>query len=666
MHIDVFKRIGRQVADLEKTGVKFDVCIKGDAEYNAGANTAYFEPINFKVTTLKQLAEVQTVLARPLRITYENCKITLPTGKQMNCVKTVPMVLAEMSTKPELKSAYPSLKFYSNLAYNRSYHFTIDMIASPPLEQTEEEVTYRYIGDNNSCMFCIPHTHELYNYLDQGSFFCKVTRNSKEKIIITSEMTVDTYLCFYMAYLQPDLIKHFQNECYVNPALAKVLRIKMEKEYVPPNTYYHRQGDYGYVKDAVFKEYEKTVSAGLFEKLSKGQIPSGSFNNIKLTKTSADYEGINIVAPDLLAQLMSVMVFDDRTDIYGLIRTYIQTKLAKLENMEFTAPATPAEGEAATEKEEQVFTTEFNINGIDIKVKRTNLNTRRYVNDVAINKEEVDPVCYRASCFDNQEIFDRFLTSVRAMSLKWHDAIANGVGVKIHDTMSHEEYSRPEAPLAAPKLKFRKKEDEVHLVIDGEKSVPIKFTTFLAKVATLNRKTTNSYQYDGYLARNAAWCRRELIALLKECCTFEEKTLVTELKDKKQVPVLVDGKKQYTKKQVCKLSDKDAEFIEKMAREYHTKALEKSKLFLEKAVKDTGAKLERWNGEDHYIVEGKMRKYAVKVTTNQVFNYDTKQYICIVEPGHQVSVGGDATACRLYALKNDQANVAKIGTLRHG
>jgi len=690
MHIDRFKAIARQVSELEKTGVKFDVSIVHDEPWTKGYAGAGFEPVSFEVSTLRQLSDVQAILAKPLPLSTQNCKLDFSTLKG-DCVRNVMDVLTTIKAHPLEKSKYPTLKFYSNIARN-SFYINLEpkMICEDPPQQQEEDITYRFIGTRQMCQFCIPHTHPLYNYLDKGSFFTVAKgRNGKEKIFITNEMTVDTYLCLCMAVQDPDnMQKHLQNECYINANIAKVTRVKMEKDFV--DNLYGRGDQYNRLRESVLREYEKTANAGLLDKLMKGTIPSGSFNQMKLTKNSAQYEDIKIEADNLLQTLLSNTVFDDRTDIYVLINAYISKMIDEVEEHKWTeAPPPPAgtnveqkvmDDWAAKCKElaEQTAERAFVVNGINVSIKRTNQNTRRYVNGIPINKEEVEKVAFRASCFTDQETFDKFVTSVKNMSLKWHDAIALGVGVKIHDGMSYDEYKKAEAPMSAPKLTFRVINGDVHLKIDDNKSAKIKFNDALKKISTLNRKTNDSTSYSmGYRRRDAAWARTKLIDTLIECCTFEEKKLVTKLQKVKakkgeadkfeEVPVLdADGKKTYEKVKKCTLTREDAQFIEKMARDYHLKALEKSKLFLETAIKNTGAKLEKFNGEDHYIVEGKLRKYAVNAKTNGVFNYETKGYICIVEPGHQVSVGGDATACRLYALKNDTVTLGQIGTLRHG
>jgi hypothetical protein len=152
--------------------------------------------------------------------------------------------------------------------------------------------------------------------------------------------------------------------------------------------------------------------------------------------------------------------------------------------------------------------------------------------------------------------------------------------------------------------------------------------------------------------------------VLKACCTFDKKELVV---DTEGNPVLTaEGNKQYNITKECMLTDEKAAFVGKMAQEYYENAIKKSSVFLAEAVAKTGAKLINFNGEECWYVEGQLHKYAVSKKTNQVYNYERGNYICIVEPGHRVEVGFDATACRLLALKNDSVRVKQIQTLGHG
>jgi hypothetical protein len=329
-------------------------------------------------------------------------------------------------------------------------------------------------------------------------------------------------------------------------------------------------------------------------------------------------------------------------------------------------------------EEEVVAEYRFTINEIPITLKRTSENTRRYVNGHMINKIEVEEVAFQASCYDDAELYEKFVKSVSKMSLKWHKALAYGVPVKINAGLSYDDYHRAEAPMACPRIKFVKEEDDFKLVVGENQSVKIKFNECLTKLKTLNRQTNNNYAPGSYNQKNNLWAQRQLVDILKQCCTFDKKEVKTvEVEepqfDDKGVLVVNDKgepiykkvkKKEVTVTKECTLTDEQAKFVGKMAEEFHKKALEKSEIALKNAIKNTGATVVQFKGEDHYRVEGKLRKYVVNKRTNEVFNHDTGNYVCIVEPGHQIMVGFDALATRLYALKNDSVMAAKVGTLR--
>lgn len=654
MHLDHFKKLAKDVAELEKTGAKFDVLISNDNIFTKGNTHALFHPANFEVSSLKQLSEIQRVLGRTI-VFSNNDKVSIDALKKaQNCVSPVSQIAENIRTGKSNKTDYPTLKFfYPGLNSGSSgggYNATagIQMISLPPFEQIEEEVTYRYIGNSAFCQYCIPHTHPLYMYLDQGFFYASYVVSGKETIVITNELNLDTLCCFYLLGASPKNIKDLQDGCFLNSATAKARRIQLEKQALTEMGSYAIQ-QYNNHKNNAIREYEKVVNSGLIRKVLDGQLPHGVYNSMRFTKNSASYETITIQADNLLEYLSNNLIFDERTDIYTLVRTYITLVNNAVESAQLTVT-----------EENPVATIEktFTINGIPMSVSRTTANTRRYVNGIAINKEEVETVCNRAACFQDAETFNKFVTSVHKMSLKWHDAIANGVGVKIHDGMSYDELRRSEAPLSAPKLKFRMEDGDVKLQIDDNSSVKIKFNDFLKKIEVLNRKTNGGYS--SHVARDVVWARTELTNLIKECCTFTKKILVV---DADGEPVLADGKKQYKSVSECIITNEQAAMIERMARDYQKKAIERSKLLLAKAMKDTNARIEKYNNQDYYVVKGTMREYGINAATNQVVNWGNKGHICIVEQGHTVGVGADSTVTRLYSLKNDSMLVGQITTL---
>lgn len=642
MNLKTFRKIVRQVEDLAKSDLKFDIAVRNDSDWQPDSESAFFEPVHFNITSHKQLYETQEILQKPIAISASLKKLV---GSAAPSFLDTVVVHNYIVKQPALKSKYPTLKFYSNTIKQQYYDFVLYMITAPPLEKIEGDVTYRYIGDERQALMCLPHTHQLYNYLDEGFFFIKMGKTGK--IIIANELTVDVFLCLAMLFVEPRLAKELPHECYLNAATAKLLRIKFEKDARVNKDIYNR------IRINALAEYEKVVNSNLVRKLVTGELKTATYNDIRLTAESAVYETVSIQAKDLLKKLETSMVFDDRTDIYTLTRSFILNEINILEGEAFDPNS----------KEEQSFSKSFNINGINITIKRTSDNTRRYVNDVAINISELEPVCYRASCFDNQEIFDKFVKSIHDMSLKYHDALASGVPMKIHDGLSSEDYRKATADPSSPRIRFKKNDKgDFMLMIDDTKAVKVKLGDAIKELATLNRKINDGYSVvDGYSRRDAKWGRKKLAEILKECCTFDKKQLVVG-EDKK--PILdKDGKKQYTKIKECELSDEHAKAIEEMSRKFYEKALEKSKIFLATALKITKSEEITYQGQPAYLVPGKTKKYVVFKKTNQVANFETGGHICIVEAGHKVSVGADATAARIYACAADSVVLKNIGRL---
>lgn len=656
MNLETFKRIQRQVAELEKAGLEFDVQISNDRSWAKGCSDASFDPVFYKVTKLSQLAQLQAITGTRIRMATQQM-YGVPTSEIAlnveveNCTVNLSEKIRTERDLLNVRKDFPAIKFYSPSTH-RHTPFTPVLIEKAPTEKTEDGITYRFLGTKDYCELCIPHTSDIYIYLDKGFCYGKIREGSrKERVVITNELTPDTYLVMYLCSLHPPFTRQLDKECFINAAKAKILRIKFEKELKP-----EYKNNYESLKQDLLADYEKSVNSNMINKVIRGELPIATFNRIKLTKDSANYEGVTLESPGMLPYLYERMIFDDRTDIYGIIDNFIKGKYEELEK---------AALEAGENEEEKSIKAEFKINGIEIAIKRSTANTRRAVNGFYINKEEITDVCYRASCFDTQEIFDKFVKSVHSMSLKWHDAIGNGIPVKIHNELKDEEYKSPTAPTTCPRIKFSKEEDHVYLITgEGENDrAPIKLNAAIKKIARLNRMTNNKYSHDyGYTPRNAAWARRQLVKILKECCTFKVKTPKVDADGK---AIIVDGKRQYDVTHVCHLTEEKSAFIGKWAVEYYNKAVKRSIQFLEEAVKQTGATTIEFNGEPCWYVEGIMHKYAVSKRTNMVFNYERGNNICIVEPGHRVEVGFDATATRLLMLKNDRYRSHQVTTLQH-
>lgn len=603
-----------------------------------------------------------------------------------------------------LRKLLPTVKFFptifnSGAGSNILNRFCPLALWTAPIEVSEKTVTYRVIyGQNDACgPLCVTPEDQVYQYLDKGFIFLNLKSSpgfagKNAEFIICSEVSIDTLCCMMLIYARPSLADLLPYRLFLagGPG-AKVMRARLEKEaqtQVSGGVY----REYEALRTRVLQEFENANNQGVISNLLSGSIGAGTFNGIKLTPNSAQYETVKIEAPDLLKTIAATTAFDDGFDIYTAVNSFLDSTFKKLESAVFKGddgktvklPDTVPVDENAAEVEEPVLGVKkpddrisgstvdlsFVINGINITFSRTTANTRRYINGVAINKDEMTRVAYRACCFSKQEDFDAFLQQINEMSLEWHDHLGNGFRVKINDNMSDEDFRLPEAPLAAPRLRFKRDGNEIHILIGdrnltGEnESYPIRFANFIHRLRRINRLTTNTFQpTHGYGKRNAVWARRELTKAIIDCCTFEEKV---PLMNEKGEPVLgADGKQAIEIRKVCKIPHEKAAFVEETARIFQERAIQREKEFLEKAVKATEAELKNIDGHDYYIVKGSLRSYRVCPNSNKVYEHPSGRHICVVEPGHKITLGGDATAARLYALRNDKMLVSKIQTLAH-
>lgn len=645
-----FKKICTAVRKLEKEKIKFDVNFR--TAYINNRDTYVFHPSNFVLKTVKDLAIIQAHLDnRPIHW-YEG-KIEIPEKHRTPVVEQTYDVARDKATYQ-----IPSVRFFPNGMMNRGLRnltHVKTIVAAPPEHQIGDR-TYRTVCDAADVYFCVDDEHKYYQYLDKGFSFVSFSNRGKENLLITNELTLDTWLCIVLCALEPMCMKHLVNECYLPSATAKVTRAKMERIVAASPM---SNQTYTALRTTMTVEFEKSNHDAAVRGMIDGKATSCTYNDVKLTPTRASYENINIEAPDFLDTLKR-MNLNDHTDIYAIIRQYIEHKFEALQAHKF---ADAQDGQPAPEDPSYNLA----INGLQIRISRTRDNTRRYVNDHPINIAEVEAVVFRASCFHDQNAFDAFIKEVSKMSLKWHDILANGLKVKVHPGMSYQELRRAEPPANSPRLKFKKVGKEFFIVVGENQMAKIKFNKFITKVSTINRKTSgrSKWVYDPqgrgtYITRNGEWCATQIAEAIRECCTFPTKVIVP--MDAGTVGE-AEGATQEVTQDVCGVTLEQSTFICRMANELQDKAIERSKVFLANAMKATGATKENWKGHEAYIVKGKLRSYAIKASDNKVYDSESGRHICIVEPGHKVGVGFDALAARLYALANDSRMTAKITTL---
>jgi len=509
-----------------------------------------------------------------------------------------------------------------------------------PFEVMEGNHTYRIVNTSSgrSEILIIGRDDEpIYDYLDKGFFIRavkEVTPSGKETrhIMVTNELNVHTMHIFFMVTMQAKLCTMLKNGCFVHSSDAQLMRLKMEKKLLPK----HKKR-YDEVRAFIEKDYQSNTSLLVINKIKNGEIEKSGINEITITKESAHYENIKIEAPDLLEVLYDKLNFGGEFDIYTIVETYTEAFQKKV-----------------TEKDVAEGTCEFpiiKINGFDIAVTKNSSGVRK-VNGKRINSTEIKDVIYRASCHHNLDEYNLFVRRISKMSLRWHDAIANGLQIKIHSNITHDEYKNESPSSDAPAIKFWIDPAAKCIKIrtedpDGGK---VSLGRLIDKVSTINKKTNEGWSYKLGETRNYRWARKELVKAIRDCCTFS-KTITKE-----------DGTTEtntwttITKEDIAKLID--------VADEAKKKAIERSKAFLEGAVKTTGAELIEFLGKKAYKVKGGLREYAIVVESAKVYDFNTKQYRCIVNDNHFRGAGYDDIAARLYVLKNDSVMQDKIGTLK--
>jgi len=515
-------------------------------------------------------------------------------------------------------------------------------IVRPPWEVTEGAHTYRFVTMTSTATHT-PTVVELardddpiYNYLDQGFFYLRVNAQVKDKLstyrVVSDRLDVNTMHIFIMCSMQPKLTEVLRDSCFVHSSDAQLTRLKMEKKLDAKF-----KGKYEIFREYIEKDYLANTSALAIHNLVAGVVEKVAIDEVVLTPTKASYQNISIEAPKLIGTLSTAVNFAGEFDIYTLITAYANHIDKTQEDARIVG--------------EEIYLPVFSINGIAINIQVGNTGVRR-INGIRINKVEVREAVYRASCSHSVEDYNLFLRRISKMSLRWHDVLANGVPVKMHSSMSGEDYNKPKPPADAPSVRLIVSPILKRFALDIEgRHIPVKLGKFLERVDTINRRT-NCKQGRGYGAthRNYMWAQREVATALIECTTFEK------------LEVAEDGTK--TKTSTVGVTRKDIEALLKKCNEAKLKALQKSKEFMETAITSTKAERIEFLGKPALKVVGSLRTYAIVLENAKVYDLDTKKYRCIVNDHHYQGVGYDDIAARLYALRNDAISQKHIGTLK--
>jgi hypothetical protein len=506
-----------------------------------------------------------------------------------------------------------------------------------PLEIVENEHTYRFMSSLNGYNYGITmisrDDDKYYNYLDKDHYiFIPNTNTVGDRIVITNRYDINTAKIFVLCYLQPELADMLQDGCFTHHSTAALLGLKMEKKLKDEFKTKYRE-----MSELLEAEYIKYMGSATIRAFFSGESENLTVNNIKFTNNSAQYENIKIEVDGLLEYIKQFLLGNNEFDIYNVI-DYYAAGISRQYNNYFPikdAPVTEGEAETVTSYRK------FKINNLDIDLQVSSTGYSRYINGVRIMKDDVATAICRAACYRDQEQYNLFLKSISRMSLKWHDIVSNGLRMKICN-MSREDYSNPIPGKNFPKLKFviEPESRRIKLKVSEDKKVAINFSKFVKKVESINRKTDgkNIKRNDTYFAtiRNHAWAIEQIVKALLDCCPS-----ANDLTNHEVVNLLSE------------------------ANEVRDASLAKSREFLANAVKITGAEEITFKGQRAYKVKGSLREYVVVIGTAKVYDYETKQYRCIVNDQHYVGTGYDDIAARLLALKNDSLTQHVVRTL-HG
>jgi len=657
-----FLKIAKQVQILSKHVNTMDVSIDKTTEY---VNNQYVPTVKIAYTSLhfdtvadmhaysKYLSIPTNKLKIGKDIRYQDLQANIAARGGWDSTHVM-QFLRQDSSKGE-----PSVKL---IPEETGYAFRPNIIKLPPIEYTEGDYTYRILTNQSSKNYSaririIARNDEpIYDYLDKGFFVMTVTEKSDELskpvFVVSDSYDVNTAHIFMMCKLQHNLISMLKDECFVSKYDAEMTKLKMLRKLTP-----EAKALYLKHSKAIDEDYRKNTTLVVVGKLLSGEIEKTIIREVEFSATTAKYENTEIEAEDLMTVLSRDLDFNSEFDIYAVAQLYANYAEKCLDAKSWSYTEIQDINAGANELKKKSLPT-FKINGISISAA-VSYTGQRYLNDIRINQDEVAKAIYRASCYRSSEDYNLFLKSISRMSIKRHDIIANGLQVKIHAGMSADEYREAKPGVNAPALKFviDTQDKRIKLYIDENRQVPVDISGLIKKVQTINTKTNNRSFYDrsenayNYINRDHVWAATELTRALIEFTTFPVK--FKNLEDGTEV-----------KKDVVMISKEDVTKLLKVVEEQSKDKIERSKQFLSTAVNLTGAEEIEFLGERAYRIKGNLREYAVVIKTAKVYDYETKQYRCIVNDRHYKGAGYDDVASRLLALKNDSVMQDQIGTLR--
>ena len=641
----------KQFAAIQKEMPDVSIEVEPENFWFGAENHWHFVPRYGNVSTIPQLAKICEntswfVLEKSLTATSR----AVPAIAEAFGLKNMAIVEnahASLIQSP-VKYYYESIRNFSS----NGFGMVIPMLLSgPPSEMRVGDKQYRvfsgrtvmthgdgYVRDlatHDKAVFAVSTDSPYYNYLDQNHvvfFISKV--GEAPKIFIANQLSLNVY-AFAAAFsvasdklltspLRNDVFLFSQNNAELHQAVGLLERVLPEKYSKAYNT----------LKQAIRADFESRAQNVIVTKFQRGEIKELTINNIKLSANKAVYETVSIEADNIADTILHKLDPNSVFDIYQLVDAYIQ---GILEAMSRVPRAVNTQGYAEAKQ------WNLAINGIPITVGLSITNTRRKVNNHYINAEELQRVLRRATCFDDVTMYNNFLREVERASLRVHDALSNGVPIKIFTFDSYSDYNK-EVTAKHPKIFFTYVQGKYFLWLNKEKTLKVplrRFVGMLDELKTLNVRTNNGWVSDdsGLNRRNTDWCKWKLKTIIRaHAISDTDACLVTDA----QLLVLIDW-----------------------LLEARTEAEKRSRVLLETMVTETAAVAKPYRGIEAYELKGNSgRVYAVEKESNKVWDVATGNYVCIVDGRGEMGIGYDALVARLLALKNDTFVVDKITTLR--
>lgn len=546
------------------------------------------------------------------------------------------------------------VKYYFETAKNFSsggFGLVVPMlITGSPQEVSANGKTYRtVVGDalvtsgdgyardasiQEPAYFAVSTDSPLYNFMDRGHVIFFVSKSGEEpNIFIANQLSLNVYYIAALYAVAPDKVRPLlRNEVFLNASnSAELQRVLTAAERAISEKVAAR---YAKLKTEIRKDFEKNAQNIVVTRFQRGETKEVVLNSIKFSENKATYETLSIEADGLTDVVLKRLDPNGVFDIYQLVDVFILSILEEIANL---PRSTTSEGFADARQ----WT--FRINNIPITLAVSNTNTRRKVNNHYINADELHRVIRRATCFNDAAQYELFVRQIEKASLRVHDALANGVPVKIFVFDRYYDYRKP-VTTKHPKIFFVCEKGKYFLWLNKEKTtkVPLRrFVGLLDKLGSLNVRTDDGWVSDesGLSRRNSEWCKWKLKrVILAHAVDDKDQPLITE----KQLDPLIDW-----------------------LLEARVEAEKKSAELLASVVKEVGAKPVKYNGLDAYEVVGQSgASYTVEKETCKVWKTGTNQYVCIVDGRAEMGIGYDALLTRLLALRNDSRVVDRITTLR--